>query len=415
MISDREAERCLIGCLFIDDACVADVGGIVTPDDFIDPLHRRAFVLAYEACSAGDVPDPILIGAQLGGMEATGKLVAMMEQTPGIEQARQYARAVATKGRQRRLLAACQEAAREIPEIQNEARLREFVAELQERIGNIGDFRQSRDMDRPAAYRATIAEMRQVRQEKKTPGWATGIRAVDSILLGIKPKQLVVIAAGPGVGKTAMAINIALKSAEEGARVYFCSHEMGNEEITRRDMAITTGMGATKLEKGDVSDAELADLEAEGARALHITYNDKPEETVDRLRAVCQKRKRHQGLDVLVVDYLQLMGSSDQRKNKEQQVAEISRGLKRIAMDLDVCVVALSQLNRGVERNEKPSLNNLRDSGAIAQDANVVMLLWSADEKAQQVNFAIAKNRSGRLGEGVLGFDKAVQRLRDLR
>lgn len=414
MITDLEAERCLVGCVFLDGDCVVDFDGLVSAEDFADGFHRRAYQHAYDAVSRGEIPDPILVGSQMGGIEATAKLVAMVENVPGIEQARQYARAVAMHGRQRRMLAMCKKAARELEEVSTEDQLRVLISETLEQLGELGEFKPSRDLDRAAAYRLTLREMENIQKEKKAPGWATGLSAIDDVLFGLKRKQLVVIAAQPGAGKTALALNVALACAKQEGTVYFCSHEMGVEDLTKRDMAISTGMAATKIELVNLQSQDWSALELQRDRPLKITFTDSPPETVGALRAACQKRKRRHGLDMLIVDYLQLMTTSDDRKNKEQAVSEISRGLKRIAMDLDVCVIALSQLNRGVERNEMPTLNNLRDSGAIAQDANTVLMLWSENEKQAPIRFAVAKNRSGKTGDGTVLFDRITQRFRNL-
>lgn len=182
MIADLEAERCLIGCLYLDGDVVADFDGVVSAEDFVDGFHRRAYQAAYEAVSRGDIPDPVLAGSQLGGIEATAKLVAMIENVPGIEQAKQYAHAVATKGRQRRMLALCKETARELEDISNDEQLRSLVAETLERMGEIGEFRPMRDLDRSAAYRLAMREMQLTQDLKKAPGWSTGLEAIDSVL-----------------------------------------------------------------------------------------------------------------------------------------------------------------------------------------------------------------------------------------
>lgn len=286
------------------------------------------------------------------------------------------------------------------------AELAPFFAQGSSSKTSFGATEMSRELD------AVIRERRE--STGKITGIATGYPAIDQLLGGLQRKSLYVLAASTGAGKTAFALNVVRNASHRSqAKSLIVSLEMDRIELWSRLLSAESRVGGMKIQTGIISDADDARL-AMGhneMRKLLVTSLEPPPTTLVALRAEAQLAMRRDGLDILVVDYLQLMsGSGKDRQSREREVAEISRGLKLLAMELGVAVVAVSQLNRAAERQAEPSLSNLRESGAIEQDANAVIFLWSEDDTGREVNWSVAKNRSGPLGKGRLLFDRSTQR-----
>lgn len=249
----------------------------------------------------------------------------------------------------------------------------------------------------------------------KVIGIPTGYENVDNVLGGLQRKALYVIAAATGAGKTAFALNIARNASRMAqAKTLMVSLEMDRIELWSRLLSQESRVGGMKIQTGIISEAEDAKLTVgyNELRKLQVRSLEPPPTNIVSLRAEAQAQARNEGLDILVVDYLQLMSGTrnDRGGSREREVAEISRGLKLLAMELGVVVIAISQLNRSGDRNARPSLSMLRESGAIEQDANAVVFLWSESDDAQDVCWCVAKNRSGPLGEGRLRFERSTQR-----
>lgn len=216
---------------------------------------------------------------------------------------------------------------------------------------------------------------------------------------------------------TALGINFTVNAASVGAKCFVNSLEMGHDELTLRALASESRVGGIKLETGTLDEHDFSKL-GRGVTALTnlpIWYPESPARTINALRLECQSLQREQGLDIVVVDYVQLMEAAETRgKTREQAVAEVSRGLKRIAMELNVAVIAMAQLSRSNKRGEEPGLQDLRESGALEQDPNVVIALWAETDDAHEVNYKVLKNRGGPLGSGVLKFHRSIQRFEEL-
>jgi replicative DNA helicase len=262
-------------------------------------------------------------------------------------------------------------------------------------------------------------------QEGDTVGMPTGLRDLDRILLGFHPTDLLILAARPAMGKTALALNLALnvafKKHARGERkgehfgVMIFSLEMGREQLVMRLLSQRSRVGLTKLRKGDIDNEEEVFLR-EAAGDLHdlsLYIDDTPALSAIDLRARAKRVHMKYGLDLIVIDYLQLMrGSGGGRQSRENEISEISRALKGLAKELNVTVLALSQLNRGVEgrADKRPLMSDLRESGAIEQDADVIMFIYrdhvynpeTASEADAELN--ISKHRAGAIGKVELHF-----------
>jgi replicative DNA helicase len=254
------------------------------------------------------------------------------------------------------------------------------------------------------------------RLKGELPGIRTGFSRLDDYLLGLQRGHLVLLAGKPGAGKTALGLNIAVNVARQENPVFVCSHEMRNAELMTRILSNDARVPGVLMETGQLGAEHYSRLVPASARigATPMFFASDPPKTIPALMAECQTLKRKHGLALVVVDYLQLMDSADARgKSREQAVSEVSRGLKRIAMELGLCVLAMSQLNRQTDRNSEPALSELRESGALEQDANSVVMIWAQQDDSAVVLGKVAKNRSGQVGPFQLTFKRAIQRFED--
>lgn len=257
--------------------------------------------------------------------------------------------------------------------------------------------------------------------QSKKLGVSTGFPSIDAMLLGLRPGQMVVVGARPGVGKTSFALNLAVNAAADGASVAFFSLEMSKVEIAQRLLSSQSGVSLQDIRAARIRDNQWPMLlqATDDLSRLDIMIDDTPGTTVTEIRAKARRMLHGKELGVVIVDYLQLLSppvGGHRADSRATEVSEMSRGIKIMAKDLNCPVIALSQLNRQVtdRKGQKPQLSDLRESGSIEQDADIVILLdrsMTEDEAARDdrpdvgiTNFIIAKNRSGALGEVPLTF-----------
>ena len=257
-------------------------------------------------------------------------------------------------------------------------------------------------------------------------GLRTGFYDLDHKLTGLHGGQLILIAARPGMGKSAFAQNIAENVADTDLHAAFVSLEMSKQEVQLRSLSRACGIDSKQLRTGRIPAEDAGKLKA-GVAALklregNLKVSDDAATTVAKLRADARKLKRTVGLDLLVVDYLQLMLSSQTSENRQQEISTISRGLKLLARELNIPIIALSQLNRAVEsrENKRPFLSDLRDSGSLEQDADVVLFIYRDDYynpdsiSQNTAEVIVAKNRQGDQGTVHLGFKKPTTEFTNL-
>ncbi|MBR6382492.1 MAG: replicative DNA helicase, partial [Lachnospiraceae bacterium] len=253
--------------------------------------------------------------------------------------------------------------------------------------------------------------LKNIEKAHNTDGTVTGIASgftdLDYKTTGFQPSDLILLAARPSMGKTALALNIAIHvAAVERKHVAIFSLEMSKEQLVKRLLSQESHVDSQKLRTGNLADSEWAAL-IEGAETVGkslLAIDDTPGITVSELRSKCRKLQMEQGLDMIIIDYLQLMSGSKKAESRQNEVSEISRSLKAIARELSVPILALSQLNRKAEErsDHRPQLSDLRESGAIEQDADVVMFIdreRSENEEANKATVIIAKQRNGPIGD----------------
>ena len=239
----------------------------------------------------------------------------------------------------------------------------------------------------------------------KETGITTGFKDLDRILLGMQRKDFILLAARPSVGKTALAVNIALNAAKANYKVAIFSLEMSKTQLAQRMISSVSLINLKELISGDISDWEGVFQASSLIASKSIYMDDTAGLSITELRSKCRRLKAESGLDFIMIDYLQLMTSEGRNENRQQEISTISRSLKALAKELDVPILALSQLSRDSEKNKrKPKLSDLRESGAIEQDADVVILLYREDYQNEEVvnsntiELMIAKHRNGETG-----------------
>ena len=409
-----EAEQSLIGGLLLDLNAWDRIADLVTESDFYRDDHRRIFRHLAVMASTGRGGDVVTVFESIeksNEVEQTGGLAYLGEianNTPSAANIRRYAEIVREKAQLRRvqtigadLQASCARPGR--------LSVDSLVAEAEAKFAELLDGQTGE----PASIADAFAEaMFYVDSRGETGGLTTGFRDFDAMTGGIEPGQLVIVAARPSVGKTALALNIADHVASTGGAALVFSLEMSRREVAMRLLAARTGISVHTMRSGTKADDDW-DRMTEAttfAAKLRLFIDDKPAIGTSYVRARARRMKRKQGLDLVVVDYIGLMrGSGD---NRTQEIGSISRGLKALAKELGVPIIALAQLNRGVEnRNDKrPMMSDLRDSGEIEQDADIVAMLHRealynpAPEWSGVAELLVRKNRNGPIGDVLLGW-----------
>lgn len=409
-----KAEQAVIGSMLIDPECIPVVIEQLRPDDFYTEENRRIFETIYSMFNNAMRIDAVTVLDQLksAGLydDAGGRayLMQLMDVTPTAAGVREYAAIVRDKS----MLRAIAQAGAEIEKLAFEGGgTAADIAELAEQ--KIYNVRQGREIKGLSHLKTVIMDLyaqldERSRSDSDIPGISTGFRDLDHALTGLNKSDLILVAARPGMGKTAFALNIALNAAKASKKdVVVFQLEMSKDQLASRFLASEALIESQKLKTGNLAEEDWIKI----ARATNVLaktriyVDDNPAITVAEIKAKC--RRLGDGLGLIVIDYLQLMQSGGRRSdNRTQEVAEISRALKIMAKELNVPVVCLSQLSRAAEQraDKKPMLSDLRESGAIEQDADIVMFIYRDDyynEDSEQKNVAeiiIAKNRHGATG-----------------
>jgi replicative DNA helicase len=282
--------------------------------------------------------------------------------------------------------------------------------------------RSSEDFSLTDCLKDEILRLQEILDQNGVTGISSGYDNLDQVTAGFQRGELTVIAARPAMGKTALALNMALNAAQSGKKVYFMSLEMSRSQLTQRLLAISSEIPATSIKKAMLRDDQyetMGQVIAENLTTLTMTIADVPGADIAKIKMLARKMKNQDMVDIIFLDYLQLINGSAKNRNesREQTVSKVSATLKEIARELDIPVVALSQLNRRVEENsdKRPTLGSLRESGAIEQDADVVMLLYRDDyynkddsEYPGVLEIDVAKNRTGNTDVVQLKFIKEL-------
>ena len=415
-----EAEQSVLGGLLLDNGAWDRAADVVTEADFYRFEHKIIFGAIGALIGASKPADVITVYEHLqmaGKAEDSGGLAylnALAQSVPSAANMRRYSEIVRERAMRRSVIAMLDEAmqaAREQPDL---------GGTIDEITSNLGQLLVARGTKAPRSI-AEIAVERidhysNVQQGLVVAGWATHLPWLNSALNGgLQAGSLYILAARPSKGKSSLAWSLGFHLAESGLPVLFLSMEMPESQVADRGIASAGDVSLSAMLSGRMTDDHWSRATAGVDRLARVPLflDDQPSLT---LRAIRMKAKSIKGLKVLVVDYLQLCASTRRDGNRNGEIEEISRGLKALAKELGIAVVALSQLNRDVEKrgNQRPSLSDLRDSGAIEQDADVVLFLWPVRELPAEgiriLGLGVDKNRQGRLGEIGLDFRGDTQR-----
>lgn len=415
-----EAEAGVIGGLLMAGAEAYDlVADVVTADAFLSPLLAKAYETIERMVLTGDAVDAVSVYEAMRGVpfdDVLHHLNDCAQSYVGMRVVRAHAEIVAAKA-SGRLLAM---AAAEITGIaaDEQSPVAERIASAQATLEAVAVPAAKSEPVHVGHYVAGfIDRLQDLADGKVQPGISTQIPTLDMMLGGgLKPGKQIILAARPSVGKSSLAQQICLNVARQGHAAAFFSQEMRGEELTDRVVANLGRVNLDNLSTGRLDDGEWGRVSeaVESMRALPFFLHDQPAMTLADIVARARALKRRSNLQVLVIDYLQLCGSAKSDSSRHHQIEEISRGLKALSKQLDLSIITLSQLNREVEKRSsgRPVLSDLKESGAIEEDADAVLMLWrhKVGELANTIGCAVPKNRQGRVGELALHFDGMHQR-----
>ena len=412
-----EAEQAVLGSMLIDRNCIKDVMDKLHPEDFYLQQNRDIFETIYMMFSYSRPIDPVTV---VGEMQKNGTfdenttknyMIQLMDITPTSANVMEYVELVRGKSLLRKVATAAGEITAMVQEGGGEP---EDVLEVAEqKIYAVRQGRSAQDMTPVGTVLSGVLDNMEALAAEggRLPGISSGFSAIDAKISGLNKSDLILLAARPGMGKTSLALNIALNVGKNsGKTVAMFSLEMSKEQLTMRLLSSEALVESNKLIRGDLRDSDWNRI-AEAASTLSqadIRLDDNPLLTVSDMNAKC---RRIDNLGLVVIDYLQLMssagGSRNQNESRQQAVADISRMLKIMAKELQVPVLCLSQLSRANEKRDdkRPMLSDLRESGAIEQDADIVLFIFREDyyspdsDKRNIAELIVAKNRHGETGK----------------
>jgi replicative DNA helicase len=429
-----EAEQWVLGAILLEPSILDDVAAILRPEDFYLQTHRMFYESMLSLNEQGAPVDIVSLAdhmTQQGVFEGAGgdaTLGGFLASVPHAANALYHAEIVRRKRVNRDLITVSEETIASVHQVGQDLTEEALLAEAEERLFAIGERSGADAVLLPDKWVDLVAKRITDRQNQEYQGLETGFRVVDEMLNGLHPGQLVIVGARPSMGKTALAIAIADHIGVAGGKdVLMVSLEMAAEEVGERFVVARGGIDGNLLRAGHHfdMDQEARYLEAiDQLRASRFAIDPGPSRTVTEIAAGARRHKRKQGLDLLIVDYLQLVSEESfgrREVSRQEAVAQMTRRLKMLARGLNVPVLCLSQINRQVEArvDKRPLMSDLRESGAIENDADVVLLLhrpeyYDINDRPGVAEVIVAKNRNGAVGVTTLHFARSLARFTDL-
>jgi len=427
-----EAEQAVIGAIFLDPNTFSIASEWLVPNDFYKTSHQMIFEVMYNLFEKGEPIDLVTVTSALtstGSLEQVGGVTYLTNiagSVPTAANIEYYSKIVEEKAILRRLIQTASNIVtstftkeEEVEEVLDEAE--RSILEVSNRK-NANSFKQIRDV--LIEVYENIEQLHN--QQGDVTGVPTGYRDLDRMTSGFQKNDLIIIAARPSVGKTAFALNIAQNVAiktDENVAVF--SLEMGAEQLVQRMLCAEGNIDSQRLRTGKLQEDDWEKLTMAMGSLSHagIFIDDSASVRVSDIRSKCRRLKQEHGLGMIIIDYLQLIqGSERSKENRQQEVSEISRSLKALARELEVPLIALSQLSRGVEsrQDKRPMMSDLRESGSIEQDADIVGFLYREDyydsesEDQNIIEIIISKQRNGPTGTVQLAFAKEYNKFVDL-
>lgn len=455
-----EAEQSILGALLLNNSSLEHVGDFLRPTHFADAIHGQIFEAMTRLIDRGQVADPITLKDYFDKNEALQPvggaryLIDLAQSVVSVISVGDYGRLIYDLFIRRQLMGIGEEMVLTARTHELDLSATQQIEEAEKKLfdlattGNVsGGFQSFREALTGSIEMAEVA----YRRDSHIVGVTSGLTDLDKWLGGLHPSDLLIIAGRPSMGKTILATNIAFNAAvasmennKNGASVAFFSLEMSAEQLATRILASESGVSSDRIRRGEIRAEDFPTFVEVSRRlsSIPLFIDDTPALTVSALRTRARRLKRQEGLGLIVIDYLQLMesgGSKRQGDNRVQEISDITRSLKALAKELDVPVIALSQLSRAVEQREdkRPQLADLRESGSIEQDADVVMFIfreeyyevrrqppegtdkhaeWQArmNQIANQAEVIIAKQRHGPVGTVRLFFEGNLTRFGNL-
>jgi replicative DNA helicase len=462
-----EAEQALLGAILVNNEAFYRVSDFLESGHFFEPIHQQLFELATNLIRAGKVATPVTLKTFLpsdldvGGLNLSQYLARLAAEATTVINAQDYGRTVSDLAVRRNLIRIGEDMVNQAFDAPVDFAPREQIEDAERKLYEIAETgRYGSGFERFAQALTTAVDMaaRAYQRDGKLSGLATGLKDLDAKMGGLQSSDLIIVAGRPGMGKTALATNIAYNIARahrgetrpdghiqtvDGGIVGFFSLEMSAEQLATRIIAERTGIASSTIRRGGITEADFETIKDVSIELQHLPFyvDETGGLSIAQLAARARRLKRQKGLDVLFIDYIQLLQGSQRKANESrvQEVTEITTNLKALAKELNVPIVALSQLSRQVENRDdkRPQLSDLRESGSIEQDADVVLFVfreeyylsnkeprpgteehikWQTEMalvhgKAEVI---IGKQRHGPTGTVQLAFEAAVTRFEDL-
>jgi replicative DNA helicase len=462
-----EAEQALLGAILVNNEAFYRVSDFLEPRHFFEPLHQQLYELTANLIRAGKIATPVTLKTfmpddiDVGGLNASQYLARLAAEATTVINASDYGRTICDLAVRRHLIRIGEDMVNQAFDAPVDFAPREQIEEAERKLYDIAEAgRFGSGFQRFAEALKTAIDMaaNAYQRDGKLSGIATGLKDLDSKMGGLQPSDLIIVAGRPGMGKTALATNIAYNIAKawqgelqpdghmktvNGGIVGFFSLEMSAEQLATRIIAERTGIPSSHIRRGGITEADFETIKDVSIELQHLPFyvDETGGLSIAQLAARARRLKRQKGLDVLVIDYIQLLQGSQRKANESrvQEVTEITTNLKALAKELNVPVIALSQLSRQVESRDdkRPQLSDLRESGSIEQDADVVLfvfreeyylsnkeprpgteeyLKWQTEMAAVhgKAEVIIGKQRHGPTGTVQLQFEASVTRFDDL-
>ncbi len=429
----QEAEQALLGSILIEPSVYLSVAAFLNADDFF--IKRHEYI--WQACSRlqerGDAIDYVTLARELQDMGVLDEiggdayLTSLANSTPTAMHAEVYGEMVARTATRRKMLQAS-DSIRQLA-LDEELPIEKVINEAEQALFSVSNSQIKREFvpiwQAASEYYDEIEKLLEI--GTGAIGMPTGFSDLDDLLGGFQKSDLVVFAGRPGMGKTSWMLSVALNLARKDRRVAIFTMEMGVEQMVQRLISMETGIGIQQLRTANISAREHTRLaEAIGRiSVLPLFIDDTPSISPVEMRTKCRRLQHESGLDIVMVDYMQLMSAGRAyENNRVQEISYISRSLKELARELNVTVLSTAQLSRAVEQRQdkKPQLSDLRESGTIEQDADAVLFLYRDEvynpettEFPNQADVMLSKHRHGPIGAVQLYFEKSFTRFKDVR
>lgn len=429
-----EAEMCVLGCAFMSSASLEKMCDELTSDMFYDKRNSYIFDALFELKRRNEKIDSTILKNEIekstpinsiGGVEYLGEVIDSVVSASNVDS---YINIVREKALRRKLISVCETIEKNARAEENETN--DLIENAEKQLFTVtkarksSEFRTSKEVLNSAINQLETLS----KNNNDITGIATGFYDFDKLTSGLHPKELIIIAARPAMGKTAFALNIAVNAAiSSNKSVAIFNLEMGAEQLMFRMLSAASSVEGNKIKTGKLSHEDWKKINEATSELgdAPIFIEDTPGITIGEIRAKCRRLAANGNLGLIVIDYLQLIsGGAGYGNNRQQEVSDISRSLKTMAMELDVPVIALAQLSRNVEgrENKRPIMSDLRESGSIEQDADIVSFLYRDDYYTKQVDnpngvsiseLIIGKHRNGATGTIELLFEKNISNFRN--